>query len=123
MPNDLSEAFAIKNFNTLLGSLEDGQLNSDLSDDLEDSVRDLQEAIDRGVKRKISVTVTINLIADRGVIEVSGDYKVKKPAKTRTRTLMFVHAGKYLSRQDDRQGDLPLRAISDSSSQPLRSVE
>lgn len=121
--SDLSEAHAVKNFNTLLGTLEDGQLNADLSDELLDSVRDLQEAIDRGVKRKISVTVTLELTADRGVIEVSGGYKIKKPAKTRHRTLMFVHAGKYLSRQDDRQGDLPLRAIADVSTQPLRSVE
>jgi hypothetical protein len=118
----LAEAYAVKNFNTLLGTLEDGQLNSDLSDDLEDCVRDLQEAIDRGVKRKITVNVTVELTADRGVIEVSGGYKIKKPAKSRRRTLMFVHAGCYLSSQDERQGNLELRAVSDNS-QPMRTVE
>ncbi len=113
------EAFAIKNFSTLLVNLEEGQLNNDLSDELENAVRELQEAIDRGVKRKVVVTVAIELSADRGVIEVSGQYKVKVPPKTRRRTLMFVHAGKYLSRQDDRQGDLPLRTVADNSQQPI----
>jgi hypothetical protein len=116
------EAFAIKNFNTLLGRLEDGELNSDLSNDLENVVRDLQEAIDRGAKRKVDVTVTISLTADRGVVEVSGSYKIKQPAKTRRRTLMFVHAGRFLSRQDDKQPDLPLR-VAGEQSQPLRNVE
>lgn len=119
----LAEAYAIKNFNTLLGSLEDGQLNHDLSEELENAVRDLQDAVDRGVKRKVSVSVTIELNADRGVIEVSGGYKVKIPAKVRRRTLMFIHAGKFLSRQDDRQGDLPLRTAVDNTAQPLRNVE
>jgi hypothetical protein len=117
------EAFAIKNFSTLLSSLEDGQLNSDLSDEMEDAVLEIQDAIDRGVKRKVVVTVSIELSADRGVVEVSGKYKIKAPDKTRRRTLMFVHAGKYLSRQDDRQGDLPLRTVADNSQQPMRSVE
>jgi hypothetical protein len=119
---NISEAYAIKNFSTLLTALEDGQLNSDLSNELEDAVRELQDAIDRGVKRKVTVSVTIDLSADRGVIEVSGKYKVKVPDKTRHRTLMFVHAGKYLSRQDDRQINLPLR-VADAPSQPLRNAE
>jgi hypothetical protein len=122
MPAVDSEAYAIKNFSTLLTNLEDGTLNADLSNDLENVVRDLQEAIDQGAKRKVAVSVTIEFTADRGVIEVSGKYKVKAPDKTRRRTLMFVHAGKFLSRQDDRQGDLPLRTIAENH-QPLRNVE
>ncbi len=39
MPQD-TEAYAVRNFSTLLGTLEDGQLNSDLSMDLEDEAEE-----------------------------------------------------------------------------------
>lgn len=118
-----SEAFAIKNFSTLIGTLEEGKLNSDISARLEDAVRELQERLDRQVKGKVTIDVKINLVADRGVIEVTGDYKVKMPPESRHRTLMFVHAGRFLSRQDERQGNLELKAVSDSSTKPIRVAE
>ncbi len=117
-----TEAFAIKNFGTLLTTLEDGALNADLSNDLEDVVSDLQDCIDRGVKRVITVSVAVTFTADRGVVEVGASYKIKRPDRTRRRTLMFVHAGRFLSKQDEKQPDLPLR-VAEPTPQPLRNVE
>jgi hypothetical protein len=36
---------------------------------------------------------------------------------------MFIHAGKFLSRQDDRQHALQLRAVDDKPAQPIRHAE
>jgi hypothetical protein len=123
LSENLTEAHSIKNFSTLLQALEDGELNSDLTHDLENVVRELQEAVDRGVSRKSTITVKIELKAERGVIELAGSYAIKDPPKTRRRTLMFIHAGKFLSRQDDRQHALQLRAVDDKPAQPIRHAE
>lgn len=112
---------AFQNFSTLLTGIEDGRLNADISMDLENLVRDLNERIAMGVKGAGTVSITIKLLANQGVIEVTGDYKIKAPKMPRGRSIFHIAGGKFLSRKDPRQGDLPLRAVEQHAA-PMRTL-
>ncbi len=102
---------AFQSFAVLVTGVEDGQLNADITGELEDVLRSLNECIYQGTKGSATITVTVNLLANKGVIEVTGDYKVKMPKKSRGRSIFHIAGGRFLSRKDPRQPDLPLRSV------------
>lgn len=103
---------AIYNAAQLIGSLEEGQFNADLSASLEDLVRDLKERIDSDRKGKGTLTIKIEFVADKGVLEILSTYAIKTPPAARRRSIMHVAGGRFLSRRDPRQSELPLRVAS-----------
>lgn len=112
---------AFQSFNMLIAGIEEGQFNTDISNELQDLVRDLNERIGLGIKGVGTVTVTINLLANKGVIEVTGDFKVKVPKMPRGRSIFHIAGGRFLSRRDPRQPDLPLRAVEQTQT-PMRTL-
>ncbi len=114
---------AIYNAAQLLTTLEEGQFNADLSSEIEDLARDLHARIEAGTKGAGEITIKIKLTADKGVLEVTADYKIKSPPVARRRTIMHIAGGRFLSRRDPRQPELPLRTVSNNPAQAdLRTV-
>ena len=102
---------SIRNVSQLIGALEEGQFNADASSKLEDIVRLLNDALHLDRKVSAKLTVTVNLTADRGVIEVTGDIKTKPPPDVRRRTMLYVANARFLSKRDPKQGELGLRTL------------
>lgn len=102
---------SIRNVSQLIGALEEGQFNADASSKLEDIVRLLNDALHLDRKVSAKLTVTVNLTADRGVIEVTGDIKTKLPPDVRRRTMLYVANARFLSKRDPKQGELGLRTL------------
>lgn len=112
---------AFHNFGALLQGLEEGRLNATLSAEAEDLVRLLADAIESDRGAEGAITVTIKLKAFKGVIEASGDYKVKLPKQPRGRSIFHIAGGRFLSRKDPRQPDLPLRTVAEKPTE-MRNV-
>jgi len=114
---------AIYNASQLIATIEEGQFNADLSRSIEDLARDLNEFVLNGTKGTGTIDIKIKLAADKGVLEVMADFKIKSPPVPRRRTIMHIAGGKFLSRRDPRQPELPLRTVSSTGPTELRTVQ
>ena len=101
----------MRNFSTLLSSLEDGQLHSELSEAITEVVAAIQDhARDIGGKPKIDFKM------DSGMIEIISDLKVSKPKPVRSKTMLWATPDNNLTARNPKQHELPLRDVTASSS-------
>ena len=70
------------------------------------------ETIFKGVRR----------LAPGAVVEVVGDYAVKKPKRPRAKSIFYTTGGNRLSRSNPKQMNLPLRDVNEAPGQDLRTV-
>jgi len=113
----MPEAPILRSFTQVLQAAEDGQLVTDLSDETRDLIEKLGQVEMNGGKAKGKITLELNVLLDRGLVEITGSYKVKTPALRRGRTLLHVTPEGNLSRTDPRQPELNLRDVSGDAKQ------
>lgn len=112
---------AITSFVTLLATVEEGQLAKDVTASTEALVRALNDNMLLSRKASGTITIKLKLTADRGMIELTGDYACKMPKETRGRTMLYVANAGFLATRDLRQGALKLRHA-DGEKPVLRAV-
>lgn len=109
----MSDDSTARNFAQVLAAIEDGHFHGDLSDKLRDVVGDLENAaMQRGGKAAGTLTLTLKLSLEGGIMEISGDISTKVPKPKRGRSIFYVTPENNLSRRDPKQPDLPLRDVS-----------
>jgi hypothetical protein len=108
------EKHFIRRFSRLVSDLEGGGLDTDASNALEEITMLANEAIQQDRKMKATMTITIDFVAHKGVVEVNSNLKTKLPAPVRRTSMMHVAAGKFLSAVDPRQHTLPLRGVEEA---------
>ena len=114
---------ALKGFIDILAAAEDGQLVKDISEATADMVRDLNDQMLIGRVAEGSVTITLNLKADRGIIELTGTYKVKTPPEPRGRSVLYIANAGFLATRDPRQSALVVRSVDGQTRPELRAVD
>jgi hypothetical protein len=107
----IGDPSTLKTFKDLIESLEDGKLEADATEILHNIVRDLNHALTIGVKAKGEISLTIKMVADRGIIETVSDIKVKTPPPTRIRSMLYVANGRFLATRHPGQLEMPLRSV------------
>ena len=103
-----------RSFSAFIAEIERGALNDDLSTELQQLVAALRDhAAAFGMKAvKGSLTLTLNLTLDRGLIELTPVVKVKTPDEKRNRAIYWPTDGDNLSPQNPNQLALPgLRTV------------
>lgn len=99
-----------RTFGTLLGEVEDGRLHAELTDKLRDLVASLSEI--PGGKGSGSLSVTLTLKMDQGIVEIVPEVKLKTPKAARGRSLFWATPENNLTRNNPNQPDLPFRDVS-----------
>lgn len=107
----------LRNFGAFFAALEDGRFNRDVSDAFRELIGTLTDH--PSGKAKGFLTFTIAFIADDGIVEATGDYKVKAPKLARGRSVFWATPENNLSRRNPNQPDLPFRDVSVPSGRGL----
>lgn len=100
----------LRGFGALLQNLEEGQLINDAGDALSDLNRKLARISEAQGKAKGTLTIILNLEAEKGVVEVTGKISVKDPVLARDRTVLFLTKD-GLQVDNPKQAKLALREV------------
>lgn len=92
----------------VIGDIERGQFVCDATDRLDELIAAVRE---HGKGGTITIELTVAANADNSVF-VSANLKLKKPERSRGKSVFFVAEDGSLIRNDPRQHDLPLRDVS-----------
>jgi hypothetical protein len=96
-----------RSFAAFLPLVENGQLHGDLSEELRDLVAELHNAAqENSGKAKGKLALTLSFKLEDGIVEVTGDYSVALPKKTRGRSIFWATPDNYLTQQNPRQRDM-----------------
>ena len=112
-------------FEQFLRMLEDGRFHSDLSAALRDLGADLNNHSHAyGGKPKGKLSIEIGFTLNKGIFDITADYKVKKPEAPRERTIAWSTPGNNFVPQNPQQMNLPgvVRDVTSSSRSEVRSV-
>ncbi|WP_062111093.1 hypothetical protein [Aureimonas sp. AU40] len=93
----------IRDVQTVIGLLEDGQLAQDFSDLLQKTLADLKELAGPKGKAKGSVTLKMDLTAEGGTVTINSDIAAKTPKSGRAASVLFVLDDGSLSTEHPRQ--------------------
>jgi len=98
----------IRDAQTIIGSLEGGQLAAELSTEITETLAELKEHVaDRPkAKAKGSVTLKIDFEVENGTALVSGEISSKRPKKPRDRDFFFLTDDGALSNEHPRQQNM-----------------
>ncbi|MFG1246757.1 hypothetical protein [Xanthobacter flavus] len=98
----------IRDAQTILGTLEDGELAKELSFQITDSLRQLKEQCGNRpkVKAKGKVTLTINLEVQDGSVTIDCEVAAKVPKPPRASTFLWVLEDGSLSTEHPKQMDM-----------------
>lgn len=110
----------LRNFSQIIGYLEGGQLNQDLTEEIRNVIATLHnEALSRGGKQKGSLTIKLDFLLEEGVIEVRADCSAKLPRHQRGRSMLWATPDNLLTAKNPKQTELNFK---DVSSTPVRNV-
>lgn len=89
----------------IIGILENGEVNSDLSDEIGRTLERLQDLADAAGKRKVkgSVTVKLNFEVSGKQVEIEADISSKTPKASRSRSFYFITPDHKLSTEHPQQ--------------------
>lgn len=105
-----------KPFTDTLGEIEGGQLLRDLTEALYNITHAVRETRKPGELRvALKITPT-----GRGSVEIDAAFVAKEPEHDRPSTTFFMTPDGTLLRNDPNQPQLPLRAVEDDASEPVR---
>ena len=97
----------LKSFGTLIQSLEEGQLHSDLTDQISEITKALQNhVINHGGSPKASLSLKLKFGLKGGVIEVSANTDTPLPVSPRSQSILWPDENGNLCRQNPRQRDM-----------------
>lgn len=97
----------LKSFATLMQSLEEGQLHSDLTDEINTITKALQNhVINHGGSPKGKLEVKLNFHLKGGVVQVSATTDTTLPVAPRSQSILWPDDKGNLCRQNPRQRDM-----------------
>jgi len=103
--NDVSEH--ARSFTNFLATLEDGQLNSELSSDLRELSNKMSDhCLNYGSKAKGKIKIEIELILEKGVFDIRSKYKVTEPEAPRIRSIAWSDKNHNLIPNNPKQNDM-----------------
>lgn len=102
----------LRNFATLLATLEDGALHDEATQKYRELVTALNDQYDdqRG-KPKGKITIEIELQRVKDTVELFGKVTTTTPKRARERTILYPTRDGALSPRNPRQMDLPFRDV------------
>ena len=102
-PNDK----APKSFALFLQTLEDGQLNDELSEALQDLSRKLHDhSLNYGSKGKGKIAIGLEFIYEKGVFDIRSSIKVTEPVAPRIRSIAWSDINHNLVPNNPKQNDM-----------------
>lgn len=102
-PNDK----AAKSFALFLQTLEDGQLNDELSQDLQDLSKEMHDhSLNYGSKAKGKINLSIEFVYEKGVFDIRSTIKTTKPVAPRIRSIAWSDANHNLVPNNPKQNDM-----------------
>jgi hypothetical protein len=107
-----------RSFRDILGELNNGELETDLSLDFAALIRTVRG---RGVAGEI--TLTLKVKPNGPTVLISADYKAKEPPKPRGESLFFDDEAGNLTRSNKKQTTLNLREVPQDPPTPIREVK
>lgn len=98
---------AVKSYGTLIQSLEEGQLHSDLTDQITTITKALKDHLkDHGGSPKAKLEVKLNFQLKSGVVQVSATTSTTLPVAPRSQSILWADDDGNLCRQNPRQRDM-----------------
>jgi len=110
-----------------LRTMDRGRFDRELTAATRELVREMTHAADNGAaKPKGKLTITVDFVLDRGMMDVCADFATKLPKKARGRTVMYPGPTGELLAEDPKQLSLDISArepmtVPDSG-RPMRAV-
>lgn len=96
-----------RSFANFLQTLEDGQLNNELSRDLQELSKDMNDhCLSFGSRAKGQISITIDFVLEKGVFDIMSAYKVKKPVAPRIRSIAWADRSHNLVPNNPKQTDM-----------------
>lgn len=100
--NELARSFA-----QFLATLEDGQLNSELSHSLRELAKKMSDhCINYGSKAKGKINISIEMILEKGVFDIRSKYKMTEPEAPRIRSIAWTDKNHNLVPNNPKQNDM-----------------
>lgn len=96
----------IRQANEIIGMLERGDLNADLSNEIQRVLKELIDGAPPKGKLKGSVQVKLSFTVDSGSVEIEAAIESKLPKRARSRDFYFVTPEGGLSTEHPRQQDM-----------------
>ncbi|MDA0780642.1 MAG: hypothetical protein PQ612_05870 [Rickettsiales bacterium] len=96
-----------RSFTLFLATLEDGELNSELSQGLRQLSKKMNEhCINYGSKAKGKIKIEIDLILEKGCFDIRSKFKVTEPEAPRLRSIAWADKSYNLLPNNPRQNDM-----------------
>ena len=103
----------INDSTVLIGMLEDGELSRDLSKAIKEAIAKTREAAGARSSGSCSVTLTIGMKVDGGIVEFTTDIASKTPKASRGKTFFFLNGeGEITTENPQRPSMFPEDAAS-----------
>lgn len=104
------------NFSTLLDTLEDGQLRTDIEKALAEVITAMhKDAEEHGGVPTAAIAIAVQFRLDSGAVEVKADIKTKLPDQKRRRTILWTTPDNRLTKANPRQQQLPFRDVNEKA--------
>ena len=110
-----------RSFAVFLTQCRDGALHGESSAQLSKLLTEMKRVAQSAGKAKGVLTLTLGFELEDGVVEVTGDVKIKEPKLPTGRAVFWLDESNHLVQQNPRQINLPIRDVSAPSA--ARDVE
>ncbi len=98
---------AATSFARFLQTLEDGQLNNELSEALQALSKEMHDySLNYGSRAKGKVNISIDFIYEKGVFDIRSTFKVTNPIAPRIRSIAWSDRNHNLLPDNPRQNDM-----------------
>jgi len=77
---------------------------------------------ENGGKPKAKIVLILDLVLDGDSIDVTGEVKVTLPKVKKKRTVFYATPQNLLTRRNPKQGELPLRTVSNTPADAPRAI-
>ena len=99
-------------FNTLVSTLEEGQLHADLTRQLQEIVATLNnQVMEHGGSPTAALGLALTFKLENGAIDIHAEIKAKLPKEPRPRTICWTTPDNQLTRKNPKQQELPFRDV------------
>ena len=106
-----------------IAAMQRGQFDDELTGAVRELVREMTYLADHGTsKPKAAITLKVDFVLDRGVMDVVADFAVKRPKKARGRTMLYPSASGELLHHDPQQLSLEVPNARDTAIDGTRNV-
>lgn len=115
---------AAHSFTSFIAMLEDGQLHHDLSEALRDLNAKMNDHAVNSGKAKGKLSLNIDFTLNKGVFDITSDFKVKEPQESRARSVAWSTQGNNFTPHNPRQMNLfgQPRDVTSQSREDIRGV-